>query len=139
MQLTPPTDRRLALVERAIAACDTANLQAEMNIAQRRGSILAAAPYMPADKQPRPGDMERMASRIRAQSQSGEAQAQAVNATLFVYRRLTAGELEEYVRFAESEAGRSFSKAFNGALAGATEEITRLALAARLKAKPPKP
>ncbi len=41
------------------------------------------------------------------------------------------------LRFAESEAGRSVTKAFNGALAGASEEIVRQASTAAFKVKPP--
>lgn len=138
MQSTPPTDKRLALIERAIAADDTVNMRAEISIAVVRGSTLALAPNMPPEKRPRPGEMEQMASRIRAQFQSGEMREQTLYVTLFVYRKLTAIELEEFVRFVESEAGRSVTTAFNGALAGATEEIIRQAFTAALKAKPPK-
>lgn len=101
-----PKPARVALVQRYEAAIRSAELQIEMGVVAYKAVTRSLEPALPSEKRPTARETDFAERTLRAQ-QDNLVRAALVR-WLYTFRSLTDEELEEYVAFSETDAGRWF-------------------------------
>ncbi len=126
LQYTPPKQERLALVQRLDEVVSATDLSIEMNLASFRGLAKAIDPTLPPEKRLQPGELEKLCNKMKAQLQL-PLKNNTLVAFLYTYRSVSDEELNTYIDFWESDAGKWFnqisSEAIMEAMVKAAEEV----------------
>lgn len=128
LQSSPPPQERLRLAERLDRATNSTETQLDLMESTMLGVATAADATLPP--QQRLGE-ERIRTQIARQRAAlhTAAQQQVLLSSLFMYRSVSPAELEQYLAFLESEAGKEMysatNHAFKGALKAAIHRMSR--------------
>jgi hypothetical protein len=101
-----PRPARVALVQRHEASMRSAELQIEMGVVAFRAVSRSLEPLLPSEKRPTARETDSAERSLRAQ-QDNLVRAALVR-WLYTFRSLSDEELNEYVAFSETDAGRWF-------------------------------
>ena len=127
LKTNPPTNHRIELIQRLDWATASTETSADLIAAVSRGVTIAVSTAGPAEQRLRPGQIEDRVAQVRARASKSLRDAQTTS-TLYACRELTDDELEAYVLFSASEAGRWYNaamrKATVSALGPAIEQAT---------------
>jgi hypothetical protein len=129
-----PSERRLDLVRRLDAGGGASDTTVDVTMAVVRSLTRAFQPALPAVARLSRGQLERELTQVRNLTLERIRRACLLN-MLTAYRDLTDQELEQYVRFVESEGGQWYMSVMNGTLliaVDAAAEATATELAAAL-------
>ena len=127
-----PSERRLDLVRRLDAGGGASDTTVDVTMAVVRSLTRAFQPALPAVARLSRGQLERELTQVRNLTLERIRRACLLN-MLTAYRDLTDQELEQYVRFVESEGGQWYMSVMNGTLliaVDAAAEATATELAA---------
>jgi len=128
-----PSERRLDLIRRLDAGGGASDTAVDVTMAIVRNLTRAFQPALPAVARLSPGQLEHELTQVRNLTLERIRRACLLN-MLTAYRDLTDQELEQYVRFVESESGQWYMSMMNGTLliavdAAAKATATELAAA----------
>jgi hypothetical protein len=129
-----PSERRLELVRRLDAGGGASETTVDVTMAVVRNLTRAFQPALPAVARLSRGQLEHELTQVRNLTLERIRRACLLN-MLSAYRDLTDQELEEYVRFVESEGGQWYMSVMNGTLliaVDAAAEATATELAAEV-------
>jgi len=101
-----------------------------------RSTAKAASAVLPPDRRLRPGQIERQGQEVRARASEAIAREGLVT-MLYTYRPLEDEEIEQYVRFEASEAGRWYNAAMRKAVVAAIGAVVERAALELVTAVPP--
>ncbi|OGK95028.1 MAG: hypothetical protein A3E31_16815 [Candidatus Rokubacteria bacterium RIFCSPHIGHO2_12_FULL_73_22] len=125
---SPPPAERVARLARLAAATSTAEYMLEVRGAVVRAGFRAIEPMLPPERRPKPGALDAAIAGMIAQ-QRDTMRNEVLVLFLYVYRAATDAELEEYITFEESEAGRWFQGLYRRgmleAVSAASEQVVR--------------
>jgi len=127
-----PSKRRLDLIRRLDAGGGASDTAVDVTMAIVRNLTRAFQPALPAVSRLSPGQLEHELTQVRNLTLERIRRACLLN-MLTAYRDLTDQELEQYVRFVESEGGQWYMSVMNGTLliaVDAAAEATATELAA---------
>ncbi len=127
-----PSKRRLDLIRRLDAGGGASDTTVDVTMAIVRNLTRAFQPALPAVARLSPGQLEHELTQVRNLTLERIRRACLLN-MLTAYRDLTDQELEQYVRFVESESGQWYMSMMNGTLliaVDAAAEATATELAA---------
>jgi len=127
-----PSKRRLDLIRRLDAGGGASDTTVDVTMAIVRNLTRAFQPALPAVARLSPGQLEHELTQVRKLTLERIRRACLLN-MLTAYRDLTDQELEQYVRFVESESGQWYMSMMNGTLliaVDAAAEATATELAA---------
>jgi len=115
LQQTPPRPKRLALEKRFEEAMGTTKSTVELTLATSLGIALAMDAALPPEQR---SGTEKLRESVANQRQELSAMLRPVSfiGFLYVYRALSDEEIESYIAFAETPAGRWYTQAMTGAL-----------------------
>ncbi|MFQ5794400.1 MAG: HEAT repeat domain-containing protein [Candidatus Bipolaricaulia bacterium] len=130
LQSNPPTQERLALVQRLDEATGTTELSFEMSLAIFRGMVKAFDPILPPEERKELEELEQLVNDMVNDMRS-QLQPLLKNNTwvsfLYTYRSASDEELTQYIDFWESDLGQWFigvsSAAIIEAMGTAAEEV----------------
>lgn len=134
LQNSPPTEKRLALVQGLDDATEATALTLDLVTTAVRGIASAVDPMLPPEKRLKEGDLEEF-----RRGSSHTLRMTNLVMMLFAYRAASDDELFVYLQFYRSDAGqwlvRSYRKGLLNAIAGASrragEELGRAGLGGR--------
>lgn len=114
LQETPPSPERLAAAQRLDAALKTTEFTVELAIATSLGIAIALDATLPAERR---SDHEEMRARIESRREKFRSvfRPMSVVSFLYTYRDLSQEEIDAYLAFAETDAGRWYTDATTGA------------------------
>lgn len=119
----PALPGRLALIRRLEHATDATALHMEMVVSMFQGMAKGLAAALPPEKRLKPGEFEKLTSKMKAQLQR-DLPGQVRLMMLFTYQSLSDEDLNAYLTFLESESGRWFNKlAFRGITNAMTQAL----------------
>ena len=125
LQRRPASQSRLALVQRLDTATSSSEKSAEIILVTLLGTATAMDAILPKERQVGAARIRQQMELKRPEVLTGCRQMMRIG-FLYTYRTLTDHELERYVTFAESEAGRNYHEkvfaAFKSAMAEAAVE-----------------
>jgi hypothetical protein len=127
-----PSERRLDLIRRLDAGGGASDTTVDVTMSIVGSLTRAFQPALPAVARLSRGQLDHELTRVRNQTLERIRRACLLN-MLSAYRDLTDGELEQYVRFVESEGGQWYMSVMNGTLliaVDAAAEATAAELAA---------
>jgi len=127
-----PSKQRLDLIRRLDAGGGASDTTVDVTMAIVRNLTRAFQPALPAVARLSPGQLEHELTQVRNLTLERIRRACLLN-MLTAYRDLTDQELEQYVRFVESESGQWYMSMMNGTLliaVDAAAEATATELAA---------
>jgi hypothetical protein len=127
-----PSQRRLDLIQRLDAGGGASDTTVDVTMSIVGSLTRAFQPALPAVARLSRGQLEHELTRVRNQTLERSRRACRLN-MLSAYRDLTDDELEQYVRFVESEGGQWYMSVMNGTLliaVDAAAEATATELAA---------
>ena len=127
-----PSERRLDLIRRLDAGGGASDTTVDVTMSIVGSLTRAFQPVLPAVARLSRGQLDHELTRVRNQTLERIRRACLLN-MLSAYRDLTDGEVEQYVRFVESEGGQWYMSVMNGTLliaVDAAAEATAAELAA---------
>ncbi len=127
-----PSERRLDLIRRLDAGGGASDTTVDVTMSIVGSLTRAFQPALPAVARLSRGQLDHELTRVRNQTLERIRRACLLN-MLSAYRDLTDGEVEQYVRFVESEGGQWYMSVMNGTLliaVDAAAEATAAELAA---------
>jgi len=130
-----PSPRRLLFVERLDTGGGASETTVDVTMAIVRSLTRAFQPALPAVARLSPGQLDDQFARARNLTLEKIRDACLVN-MLVAYRSLSDQELEQYVRFVESEAGQWYVSLMNGALLTAVDVAAEASAAELVTAVP---
>ena len=136
LKLNPPSGRRLDLVQRLEWVSGNTDVSLDILAAITRSTAKAASAVLPPDRRLRPGQIERQGQEVRARASEAIAREGLVT-MLYTYRPLEDEEIEQYVRFEASEAGRWYNAAMRKAVVAAIGAVVERAALELVTAVPP--
>lgn len=136
LKLNPPSGRRLELVQRLEWVSGSTDVSLDILAAITRSTAKAMSAVLPPDRRLRPGQIERQGEEVRARASEAIAQ-QSLVAMLHTYRSLEDEEIEQYVRFEASEAGRWYNVAMRKAVVAAIGGVVEQTALELVRAVPP--
>lgn len=122
-----PSARRIALIERLDAGGGASEATVDVTMAVVRGLAFAFNPVLPAGARMSHDQLESRIARARGATLE-QIRRVCLISMLFAYRSVPDHELDHYVRFVESEAGRWYVNVMNSAL------VTAMSVAAETTA-----
>ena len=114
----PPSERRRELIERLDWVTGSSDASADVAAARSTSVARAIALNTPAARRPSRGQLDSQADEMRASVAAAVRKATLVS-LLYTYRALSDEELEHYVEFESSEAGRGYNALLRRALVAA--------------------
>jgi hypothetical protein len=120
----PPSPQRQALERRFEAVLKTAESMLELTMATSLGLAIALDTTHPADRRAGPDEMRAEVEARRAWLQPMLRRVAMVG-FFFTYRELSDDEIETYIGFAESEAGRWYRDVLMGSFLDAVSTASR--------------
>ena len=135
IKTSPPTDRRVELLQRLDWARAATEISADLVAAASRGITMAVSAAGPAEQQLRPGQIEDRVARVRARANGALREAHMAS-TLYAYRGLEDEELAAYVLFSASDAGRWYNSATRKAMVSALGRAVEQTAAELVRAVP---
>ncbi|MGH9720965.1 MAG: hypothetical protein ACRD8O_12185 [Bryobacteraceae bacterium] len=120
----PPSQERLVLLHRLYDAVKLCEIEVETTMAVVRAIAAAINPVLPAAKRFGEGDLDTALAAVRPQYQAVMKNARLVQ-YLFAFREVDDAQLEEYVKFWESETGVWVTVIFDKGFRQATETVSR--------------
>ena len=130
-----PTSRRVDLLTRLDASGGASETTVDITVAIVRSLTRAFQPEIPSVATLTPGQLDQQMAKARNRTLEDMRRACLVS-MLLAYRELSDGELDQYVRFVESEAGNWYMGTMNSALLAAVNAAAE-STAAELKSKVP--
>jgi hypothetical protein len=131
LQQNRPSSRRLELIERLDGAGGASETTVDVTVAIVRSLTVAFQPGLPAVAGLSRAELERQIFQARNRTLQTMRRLCMVS-MLLAYRGLSDDDLEQYVRFVESDAGQWYTSVMNGALlaaVGAAADATAAELA----------
>ena len=113
-----PSPRRLELIDRLDAGGGASETTVDITVAIVRSLTVAFQPGLPAVAKLSRGELDKHIARARNRTLEDMKRLCRVS-MLLAYRDLTDDELEQYVRFVESDAGQWYMSVMNSALLAA--------------------
>ena len=132
----PSPARRIELLQRLDWVSGSTEVSLDILVATARSTAKAMSAALPPDRRLRPGQIENQATEVRARAGTLIAQ-EGLAGMLYTYRSLEDDEIEQYVRFEASEAGRWYNVAVRRALVGAVGGVVERTAMELLRAVPP--
>lgn len=132
----PPPARRVELLQRLDWVSGSTEASLDILVATARSTAKAMSAALPPDRRLRPGQIEDRAAEVRARASQVIAQESLVG-MLYTYRSLEDEEIEQYVRFEASEAGRWYNVAIRKAVVSAVGDVVERTAMDLMKAVPP--
>lgn len=110
----PPSPERVAAAKRFDEALETTHFTVELTIATSLGIAIALGATLPAERR---SDPEEMRARIESRREEFHSmfRPMSVVSFLYTYRDLSQEEIDAYLAFAETDAGRWYTGATTGA------------------------
>lgn len=120
LQQTPPRPERLALEQRFEEAMGSTESMVELTLATSLGIAIAMDAALPPERR---SGSEKLRAGVAERRRELRAMLRPVSLVgfLFTYRELSDAEIESYVAFAETDAGRWYVQAMKGALVEAID------------------
>jgi Domain of unknown function (DUF4124) len=135
LKATPPTERRVELIQRLDWATGSTEISADLIAAVARGITMAVSAAGPPEQRLRPGQIEDRVAQTRARANNGLREVQTAS-TMYAYRDLTDDELAAYVLFSGSEAGRWYNAAIRKAMVSALSRAVEQTASELVRAVP---
>ena len=136
LRTNPPLGRRLELVQRLEWVSGSTDVSLDILAAITRSTAKATSAVSPPDRRLRPGQIERQVEEVKARASDAIAREGLVT-MLFTYRSLEDEEIEQYVRFEASDAGRWYNAAMRKAVAAAIGRVVERMTLELVRAVPP--
>jgi hypothetical protein len=130
-----PSSRRIDLLTRLDASGGASETTVDITVAIVRSLTRAFQPEIPSVATLTPGQLDQQMAKARNRTLDDMRRACLVS-MLLAYRELSDGELDQYVRFVESEAGNWYMGTMNSALLVAVNAAAE-STAAELKSRVP--
>jgi hypothetical protein len=124
LQENPPRPERLALEQRFDAALQNTASMVELTIATSIGIAIALDATHPVDRRSDPEQMRSDVENQRAELHS-MLRPNSVVAFLYIYRELSDEEIDAYIAFGETDAGRWYTDSMMGAFVAAITSASR--------------
>lgn len=136
LKADPPSPRRVELLQRLDWVSGTTEASADVAMTITRSVSRAVAAVSPPEQRLRPGQIENRVAELRARVSASLGQAQLVS-MLFTYQSLADEELDAYLRFCSSDAGRWYNARMHKALVSAVDGVVGPTAAELVRAVPP--
>ncbi len=114
LKKTPPSKKRIDLVQRLIEAESSVKSIVDMRISMTIAMLTAINPSLPKEKQTDLNVIKKQLEELRPKIEE-ETRTKEMQGNLYIYRTLKDEELQHYVEFAESESGKRYHTVTLGA------------------------